>query len=284
MSISPVVASAAFPAVYIVGAGPGDPDLMTVKAARLLAEADLILYADSLVPSQILRGAKADSQKIRTANKTLEEILPLMIEQVQAGKVVVRLHDGDPCLYGAVHEQMDALAAAGIPFEVVPGISAYQAAAAKLGLELTVPGVVQSIILTRISGRTQVPEAEELASLAAHKASLCLYLSARHVENAQAKLLEHYDAAMPIAVCFRVGWPDEKIWQVPLGEMAALTQAENLIRTTMYIISPALAEAGRRSQSSPESSSSDNRPEPLRSRLYNPTHNHLFRGGAELQD
>ena len=128
-----------------------------------------------------------------------------MVEQVRAGKVVVRLHDGDPCFYGATYEQMDALAQAEIPFEVIPGVSAYQLAAARLGLELTVPGLVQSIILTRISGRTHVPDAEELASLAAHRASLCLYLSARHVEAAQAKLMAHYDADMPIAVCFRVG-------------------------------------------------------------------------------
>ncbi|NJR71258.1 MAG: precorrin-4 C(11)-methyltransferase [Synechococcales cyanobacterium CRU_2_2] len=266
MSISPGISPGISPAVYIVGAGPGDPDLMTVKGARLLAAADLILYADSLVPSQILQTAKPEAQKIRTANKTLEDILPLMVEQVRAGRVVVRLHDGDPCLYGAVHEQMDALAEAEIPFEMIPGISAYQAAAAKLGLELTVPGLVQSIILTRISGRTQVPEAEELASLAAHEASLCLYLSARHVEQAQAKLMAHYPPEMPIAVCFRVGWPDEKIWQVPLKQMAALTQRENLIRTTMYIISPALAAKGEAGK--------------LRSRLYSPTHNHLFRGGA----
>ena len=260
------------PAVYIVGAGPGDPELMTVKAARLLAEADLVVYADSLVPSQILQATQPDAEKIRTANRTLEEILPLMIERVQAGQVVVRLHDGDPCLYGAVHEQMEALAEAQVPFEIVPGVSAYQAAAAQLGLELTVPGVVQSIILTRITGRTQVPEAEELASLAQHRASLCLYLSARHVEQAQKRLLMHYDLEMPIAVCFRVGWPDQKIWQVPLREMAALTQRENLIRTTMYIISPALAEANRRGQG-----------DGLRSRLYSPTHDHLFRRKEPLK-
>ena len=258
------------PGVYIVGAGPGDPELMTLKAAKLLAAADAIFYADSLVPPQMLLGTKADAIKVRTANKTLEDILPQMVEQVRAGKVVVRLHDGDPCFYGATHEQMDALAREEIPFEVVPGVSAYQLAAARLGLELTVPGLVQSIILTRISGRTQVPDAEELASLAAHKASLCLYLSARHVEAAQEKLMAHYDGDMPIAVCFRVGWPDEKIWQVPLRSMAALTHREELIRTTMYVISPALAAAQERGEGVG-----------VRSRLYNPDHNHLFRGGAE---
>ncbi|HEY9619340.1 MAG TPA: precorrin-4 C(11)-methyltransferase [Crinalium sp.] len=245
--------------VYIVGAGPGDPDLLTIKAQKLLAKADVILFADSLVPKPLLQMTRPDAEVIGTANKTLEDILPLMIERVQAGKSVIRLHSGDPSLYGAVHEQMQALAAAEVPFEVIPGISAFQAAAAKLKVELTVPGLVQTIILTRISGRTQVPEAEELESLAAHKASLCLYLSARHVEDAQEKLLRHYAADTPVAVCFRLGWSDEKIWVVPLHEMAAITQQENLIRTTLYVISPALAASEGRS------------------RLYNPDHSHLFR-------
>jgi precorrin-4/cobalt-precorrin-4 C11-methyltransferase len=253
------------PAVYLVGAGPGDPDLLTIKAQKLLAQADVILFADSLVPQQILQWVRPEAEIIRTANKTLEEILPLMIEQVQSGKAVVRLQSGDPSLYSAIHEQMQALAAAEIPFEVIPGISAYQAAAAKLKIELTVPELVQTIILTRISGRTQVPETEELASLAAHRASLCLYLSARHVEESQARLLEHYPAETPVAVCFRLGWPDEKIWVVPLNEMAALTHQENLIRTTLYLISPALKTAEARSAN------------PTRSKLYNPEHTHLFR-------
>jgi precorrin-4/cobalt-precorrin-4 C11-methyltransferase len=246
-------------AVYIVGAGPGDPDLLTVKAQKLLAVADVILFADSLVPEQILHLCRQDAEIIRTASKTLEEILALMIERVRSHKSVVRLHSGDPSLYSAVHEQMQLLAEANIPFEVVPGISAFQAAAAKLKIELTVPGLVQTIILTRISGRTEVPESEELASLAAHQASLCLYLSARHIEKAQAKLLEHYSPETPIAICFRIGWPDEKIMVVPLNQMANYTHQENLIRTTLYLISPAL------------------KPTTGRSRLYHPEHNHLFR-------
>jgi precorrin-4/cobalt-precorrin-4 C11-methyltransferase len=247
------------PAVYIVGAGPGDPDLLTVKAYKLLAQADVILFADSLVPKQVLQIARPDAEIVGTANKTLEDILPLMIERVRSNQSVIRLHSGDPSLYSAIHEQMQALAAAEIPFEVIPGISAFQAAAAKLQVELTVPELVQTIILTRISGRTQVPETEELASLAAHKASLCLYLSARHVEDAQAQLMQHYPADTPVAVCFRVGWSDEKIWVVPLHQMAALTQQEKLIRTTLYLVSPALAGAS------------------ARSRLYSPDHSHLFR-------
>ena len=254
------------PGVYIVGAGPGDPDLLTVKAQKLLAQADVVLFADSLVPRQILQIVRPDAEVIRTADKTLEEILPLMVERVRSHKSVIRLHSGDPTLYGAVHEQMQALAAAAIPFEVIPGISAFQAAAAKLKVELTVPGLVQTIILTRISGRTQVPEAEELASLAAHQASLCLYLSARHIQSAEAKLLQHYPADTSVAVCFRIGWPDEKIWIVPLDQMAAVTEREKLIRTTMYLISPALRGVDGQGESVE-----------ARSRLYNPEHSHLFR-------
>ncbi len=252
-------------AVYIVGAGPGDPELLTVKAQRLLSQADAVFYANSLVPPQVLDWLRADADRIGTANLTLEDILPMMIERVRAGQSVVRLQSGDPSLYSAIHEQMQALAAAAIPFEVVPGISAYQAAAARLQVELTVPGLVQSIILTRISGRTAVPEGEELAALAAHRTSLCLYLSARHVEAAQAQLLEHYPANTPVAVCFRLGWPDEQIWQVPLTEMAALTHRQNLVRTTLYLISPALATGWGEGATAP------------RSRLYSPDHDHLFR-------
>ncbi|MFQ4141618.1 precorrin-4 C(11)-methyltransferase [Chlorogloeopsis sp. ULAP02] len=255
------------PSVYIVGAGPGDPDLLTIKAQKLLMAADVVLFADSLVPQQILEFCREDAEIIRTANKTLEEILPMMIERVRLQKSVVRLHSGDPSLYSAIHEQMQLLVEAEIPFEVVPGISAFQAAAAKLKVELTVPGLVQTIILSRISGRTEVPPKEELASLAAHQASLCLYLSARHIETTQAKLLEHYPADTPVAICFRLGWPDEKIWIVPLNQMADCTQKEKLIRTTLYVISPALKEA------------TANLPniDIARSRLYHPEHSHIFR-------
>lgn len=252
-------------AVYFIGAGSGDPDLLTIKAQKIINQADVIIVADSLVPPPIWQGIKANAELITTGNKTLEEILPLMIERVKAQQSVVRLHSGDLTLYSAIHEQIQVLVAAEIDFELIPGISAFQAAAAKLGAELTVPELVQTIILTRVSGRASaVPEAEELASLAAHRASLCLYLAARHVENSQAKLLQHYPPDTPVAVCFRVGWSDEKIWVVPLEKMAAITKSENLIRTTLYIISPALHSVGKDLQTK-------------RSRLYHPEHSHLFR-------
>lgn len=250
------------PGVYFLGAGPGDPELITVRGQKLLEQADVVIYANSLVPPQMLSWVRADAEKIATAHMTLEAIAPLMIERVKAGKSVVRLQSGDPSLYSAIHEQMQILTTAAIPFEVIPGISAFQAAAAKLNAELTIPGLVQSIILTRISGRTKVPDTEELATLAAHQTSLCLYLSARHVAASQTQLLAHYPADTPVAVCFRVGWPDEQIEVVPLSEMTVTTQRENLIRTTLYIVSPALRGAA------------------VRSRLYNPEHTHLFRPQA----
>jgi precorrin-4/cobalt-precorrin-4 C11-methyltransferase len=247
------------PGVYIVGAGPGDPDLLTVKAQKLLKCADVILFADSLIPEEILEICRPDAEIIKTANKTLEEMIPLMIEGVRSHKSIIRLHSGDPSLYSAINEQMQLLADANIPFEIIPGISAFQAAAAKLKVELTIPNLVQTIILTRISGRTHVPDTEELTSLAAHQASLCLYLSARHIQEAQDKLLKHYPENTPVAICYRIGWPDEKISIVPLTEIAITTHQEQLIRTTLYIISPALLPVNNRSN------------------LYNPEHHHLFR-------
>ena len=249
------------PAVYIIGAGPGDPELLTLKAYRVLTQADVILYAHSLVPKQILQDVRSDAELIPTGNKTLEEIVPLAIDRVRERKIVVRLHSGDLTLYSAIAEQMRLFAQADVPFELIPGISAFQAAAAKLQTELTVPELVQTIILTRVSGQASaVPKAEDLADLAAHRASLCLYLAARHIDNAEAKLLQHYSPDTPVAVCYRVGWQDEEIWLVPLEKMAATTKENDLIRTTLYIISPALKSAIN-----------------SRSALYNPTHSHLFR-------
>jgi precorrin-4/cobalt-precorrin-4 C11-methyltransferase len=249
------------PKVYIIGAGPGDPDLLTIKGQKILSQADAILYADSLVPLQMLRDARPDAELIPTSNHTLEQILTIAIELVRSGKSVARLHSGDLTLYSAIHEQIHALKAAEIEIELIPGIGAFQAAAARLQVELTIPEVVQTIVLTRTTGRASpVPPAEELASLSAHQASLCLYLAARHVRDAQTRLLQHYPPDTSVAICFRVAWPDEQIWVVPLSEMAAVTERENLIRTTLYIISPALGASGN-----------------LRSQLYHPQHSHLFR-------
>lgn len=249
--------------VWIVGAGPGAPDLLTLRAARTIEQAEVLIWTDSLVNPQLAAMAPEGCERIRTSTLTLEEVMALMLERAAAGKRVVRLHDGDTCLYSALHEQLCRLLDADVEVEVVPGLSAYQATAAALQAELTIPGLVQTIVLSRAGGRTGVPEREELASLAALQASLCLYLSARHVEEVQAELLQHYPADTPVAIGYRVSWPDQWIQVVPLADMARVSQERELIRTTLYVVSPALAPPGA-----------------ARSRLYSASHNHLFRGGA----
>ena len=245
--------------ISIVGAGPGATDLLTLRAAEHLKQAEVLVWTDSLVSPDIAALAPESCERIRTSSMTLEEVLPLLVNRAQAGKRVVRLHDGDPCLYGALSEQICGLADAGIEVEVVPGLSAYQATAAALKAELTIPGLVQTIVLSRAGGRTGVPERENLQHLASLGASLCLYLSARHVEEVQATLLQHYSAETPVAIGYRVSWPDQWLSVVPLKQMATTSREHELIRTTLYVVSPALA-AGRQ-----------------RSKLYSPGHNHLFR-------
>jgi|TARA_B100000085_G_scaffold104681_1_gene95271 precorrin-4/cobalt-precorrin-4 C11-methyltransferase len=245
--------------ISIVGAGPGAPDLLTRRAEDRIVNADVLIWTDSLVSPQIADLAPEGCERVRTSTLTLEQVLPLMIERAGEGKNVVRLHDGDPCLYGALSEQVCGLAEAGIEVEVVPGISAYQATASALKAELTIPGLVQTIVLSRTGGRTGVPEREELRHLASLRASLCLYLSARHVDEVQATLLEHYPADTPVAVGYRVSWPDQWLNLVPLDQMAKITHERNLIRTTLYVVSPAFGSTTQRSK------------------LYSPDHDHLFR-------
>jgi precorrin-4/cobalt-precorrin-4 C11-methyltransferase len=250
--------------VQIVGAGPGAPDLMTLRAARAVEQAEVLVWTDSLVNPAIAALAPEACERVRTSTLTLEEVMAVVVERAQAGRRVVRLHDGDPCLYGALQEQICRLADAGLEVEVVPGLSAYQATAAALPTELTIPGLVQTIVLSRAGGRTGVPERESLERLAALQASLCLYLSARHVEEVEAELLRHYPADTPVAIGYRVSWPDQWLTVVPLNAMAATSRERELIRTTLYVVSPALRP-----------------PAQARSRLYWAGHHHLFRGGAE---
>jgi precorrin-4/cobalt-precorrin-4 C11-methyltransferase len=252
--------------VAIVGAGPGAPDLITLRGQRRLAKADVVFYAGSLVPEQMLDHCRPDVETVDTRSLTLEDWLPLIGQHVATGKLVVRLQDGDPCLYGALHELVRYLLQQEIPFEVIPGVSAFQAAAAHLRVELTVPNLVQTIILTRTQGETQVPDAENLAALAAHQASLCLYLSAHHCAKAQKQLLEHYPAETPVALCYRLGWPDEQVILGRLDQMMAMTHEAKLTRTVLYVISPAL----------------DAHPD-ARSQLYSPEHAHIFRPKSAAQ-
>ncbi|MEM9245361.1 MAG: precorrin-4 C(11)-methyltransferase [Cyanobacteria bacterium P01_F01_bin.153] len=252
------------PKIAIVGAGPGQPDLITVRGQRYLHEADVVVYAGSLVPETLLTHCRLGVEQVDTRSLTLEEWVTVICDRAKAGKHVVRLQDGDPSLYGATHELVAHLIRQELPFEIVPGVSAFQLAAARLKVELTVPNLVQTIILTRTSGAaSSVPTAENLASLAAHQASLCLYLSAHHCDRAQAQLLEHYPSNTPVALCYRLGWDDEEIYLGELRSMAAMTRTAQLNRTVLYLISPALRAL-------------DTQPE-ARSHLYSATHGHIFR-------
>ncbi len=245
--------------ISIVGAGPGALDLLTIRAHQRLKNADVLVWTDSLIPKQITDLVKADCEQIKTSSLTLEEIILVLIQKHNEGKKVVRLHDGDPCLYGAISEQICRLNDEGINVEVIPGVSAYQATAATLSFELTIPNLTQTIILSRADGRTGKPTKENLHKLASIQSSLCLYLSARHIEEVQSILIKYYPADTPVAIAHRITWPDEWIKVVPLSEMAKTSKEKNLIRTTLYIISPTLKSVKNRSK------------------LYSPTHSHLFR-------
>ena len=245
--------------ISIVGAGPGAIDLLTLRAYQRLKNADVLVWTDSLIPNQLTDIVKKDCEKIKTSSLTLENIINLLISKHKEGKKIVRLHDGDPCLYGAISEQICRLNDKGIEIEVIPGISAYQATAAKLGVELTVPDLTQTIILSRAAGRTGKPTQENLEKLASIQSSLCLYLSARHIEEVQSTLVKYYPKDTSVAIAHRTSWPDEWIKVVPLSEMAKTSKEKKLIRTTLYIISPSLKIQNKRSK------------------LYNPSHSHLFR-------
>tara|TARA_Y100001968_G_C19441422_1_gene762751 strand:+ start:2075 stop:2833 length:759 start_codon:yes stop_codon:yes gene_type:complete len=245
--------------ISFVGAGPGARDLLTLRAVERLKKAEVLVWADSLVSPEIIELVPKDCEKIKTSSLTLEEILPILIDRNKNGKKIVRLHDGDPCLYGAISEQIQILAKSGIKSEIIPGISAYQATASRLNSELTIPGLVQTVILSRANGRTNTPKEENLEKLASTKATLCLYLSARHVEDTEKILLKHYDEDTLVAIAYRVSWKDEWIKVVRLKEMAKESQKRRLVRTTLYLISPALKKTK------------------LRSKLYFTEHTHLFR-------
>ncbi|MHB1557036.1 MAG: precorrin-4 C(11)-methyltransferase [Isosphaeraceae bacterium] len=253
--------------VVFIGAGPGDPELLTLKARRIIKQAEVVVYAGSLIPEAIVREAPPDAILHDSAHLTLEEIAEVLVSAARAGKRVARLQSGDPSLYSAIQEQIEVLVEAGIAVEVVPGISAYQAAAAALKAELTLPEVVQTVILTRGEGRTSMPEAESLASLATHRATLCLFLSARIGEKVQAQLLTSYPPETPTAILYRISQPDEKIILTELAHLAEELRKNQLTRTTLIMVGEAIG--GRRN----------------RSRLYDRHHAHLFRRAVrETQD
>ena len=230
--------------VYFVGAGAGDPGLLTLKGRDLIAAADVIIYAGSLVNPATLAHAKAEAQKLDSAGMKLEQQVQVMQTAVSTNKTVVRLHTGDPSIYGAIFEQMRCLHEAGVPYEIVPGVSSGLAAAAALGIEYTLPGDTQTVIFTRQSGRTPVPDRENLRSLAAHRASLVIFLSAGMVDTVVEELYAAgYAPETPVAVAFRVSWPDERILRGTLADIARQVQDAEITHHALIIVSPALDEA-----------------------------------------
>jgi precorrin-4/cobalt-precorrin-4 C11-methyltransferase len=227
--------------VYFVGAGPGDPELLTLKGRRLLNEADLIIFAGSLVNPRLLTGLAAEIHD--SAGLNLEEIVSLMVTAQRQGRRVVRLHTGDPAIFGAIKEQMAALDREDVPYEVVPGVSSMAATAAALKSELTLPEVSQTVIITRQAGRTPVPEKENLASLASHQATMMIFLSAGLIEQVVTDLLAGgYPPATPVAVVEKASWPEERIIRGELTTIAQRMQEAGITKTAIIAVGQAFAE------------------------------------------
>ncbi|AEF93472.1 precorrin-4 C11-methyltransferase [Desulfotomaculum nigrificans CO-1-SRB] len=233
------------PMIYFVGAGPGDPELLTVKGQRLLQQADLIVYTGSLVPLQVMDCCRADAVKINSAPLTLQEIIAVMVEHHHQGRLVVRLHTGDPSLYGAIGEQMKELDRLGVPYEIVPGVSSFLAAAAAVKKEYTVPGGSQTVIITRLAGRTPVPPEQSLASLARHKGSMAIFLSVGMARQVQQELLQGYPPATPVAVVERASQPGERVIQGQLSDLARLVQEAGISRTALILVGDFLTCQGQ---------------------------------------
>ncbi|NDV82003.1 precorrin-4 C(11)-methyltransferase [Bacteroides sp. 51] len=245
--------------IEIVGAGPGDPELISIRGRRMLEEADLILYAGSLVPRELTYCAKEGAVVRSSASMNLEEQFEIMKEFYDKGLFVVRLHTGDPCIYGAIQEQMNFFDQYSMSYHITPGISSFQAAAAALQSQFTIPEKVQTIILTRGEGRTPMPEKEKLHLLARSQSTMCIFLSASVVDDVQEQLLQHYPPATPVAACYKLTWKDEKIYRGELKDLAKIIKENNLTLTTMIVVGDAI----------------DNR-QGL-SRLYADEFKHLFR-------
>ncbi len=234
--------------VYFIGAGPGDPDLITVKGRNILEKADMIIYAGSLVPEAVISCRKRDCIVYNSAGMDLDEIIAAIRDGVSRGMTVARVHTGDPSIYGAVREQADALDTLSISYEIVPGVSSFTAAAAALKKEFTVPGVSQTVICTRIEGRTPVPEKESLDSLAAHRASMSIFLSAHLVETVVEKLRFHYPAHTPAAVVQKVSREDQKIVIGTLADIAMKMKEEKIESTALILVGDFLGSAPERSK------------------------------------
>lgn len=249
------------PLVSFIGAGPGDPELLTIKAQRLIQEADLILYAGSLVPGEILTWAKKEAEIMDSSGMTLEQTHATLVQAVHQGRRVARVHTGDPSLYGAILEQMRLLQEEGIVYEVIPGITAAFAAAAKAGISFTVPELTQTLIFTRMSGRTPVPEKERLRDLAGHQCSLAIYLSASLVQNMVQELRSGgLPDSTPVCIASSIGWPGEDLLWTDLGHLEKEVKRTGITRQAVFLVLP-----GQEETNSPAS------------RLYSADFSHGFR-------
>jgi precorrin-4/cobalt-precorrin-4 C11-methyltransferase len=247
--------------VHFIGAGPGDPDLITVRGLRLIEACSVCLYAGSLVPAAVVANAPKGARVIDTAPLTLDEIVAEMVRAHETQQDVARVHSGDPSLYGAIGEQMRRLDDLGIPYDVTPGVPAFAAAAARLGTELTVPGVSQTIVLTRTAMKASaMPAGEELENLARAGATLVIHLSVRNLRHVEAALTPQYGADCPVVVAYRVGWPDERFLRGTLADIRAQVRDAKITRTALIIVGRVLADTAFRD-----------------SALYDPTHVHLLR-------
>ena len=251
--------------VHFVGAGPGAVDLITVRGAELIRSADQIIYAGSLVNPDLLKMCGPECRVYDSARMTLEEVIVRIREAENEGKTTVRLHTGDPCIYGAIREQMDELERLGIAYDICPGVSSFCGAAASLGLEYTLPGVSQSVVITRMAGRTPVPERESIASFAAHRATMVIFLSAGLADRLQEELIKGgYGEDTPAAVIYKASWPDEKKIFCTVGTLAASAAAGQIDRMALFVIGDA-AGTGRYE----------------RSKLYHPAFTTGYREGKE---
>lgn len=222
--------------VHFIGAGPGDPELLTIKGKKLIDSADVIIYAGSLVNKKLLDDRKENAVVYNSAYMTLPEVIQVMKAAEEKGQSVARVHTGDPSIYGAIREQMDALDALGISYEVVPGVSSFLAAAASMKKEYTLPGVSQTVILSRLEGRTPVPEKEKILSLAKHHATMIIFLSVGKIEVLVQLLSESYEKDTPVAVVYKASWPDERIVYGTLETIADKVKAAGIRKTALVVV------------------------------------------------
>ncbi len=251
--------------VHFVGAGSGAPDLITLRGMRLLQEADVIIYAGSLVNPQLLAYAGESCRIYNSAKMTLEQVLEVMTEAEEKGETTVRLHTGDPCLYGAVREQMDVLDEKGISYDYCPGVSSFSGAASALNLEYTLPGVSQSVVITRMAGRTPVPEKESIESFASHQATMVIFLSTGMLKELSERLIEGgYQADTPAAIVYKATWEDEKKFVCTVGTLEKTARENQITKTALILVGDVVAHG-----------SYD------RSKLYDPEFTTEFRKGTK---